>query len=111
MIESELSRKEKQRKAEEQEFLLAKEKQEQVSLTEADYRLEADATTAMLSHLEMQIEDGERKCSAIRYHAGTDADPKSRSNRKAPSDRQRRCQMAGDASGISNCLRNGVGRD
>lgn len=124
VIESELSRKEKQRKAEEQAFLLAKEKQEQVSLTEADYRLEADATTAMLSHLEMQIEDGkrnhftfesacfgERKCSAIRYHAGTDADPKSRSNRKAPSDRQRRCQMAGDASGISNCLRNGVGRD
>ena len=100
VIESELSGKEKQRKAEQQAFLLAKEKQEQVSLTEADCRLEADATTAMLSHLEMQIEDGkneiisafesacfgERKCSAIRYHAGTDADPKSRSNRKAPAD-------------------------
>lgn len=34
VIESELSGKEKQRKAEQQAFLLAKEKQEQVSLTE-----------------------------------------------------------------------------
>lgn len=61
VIESELSGKEKQRKAEQQAFLLAKEKQEQVSLTEADCCLEADATTAMLSHLEMQIEDGKMK--------------------------------------------------
>ena len=65
VIESELSRKEKQRKAEEQAFLLAKEKQEQVSLTEADYRLEADATTAMLSHLEMQIEDGKNEIISL----------------------------------------------
>ena len=65
VIESELSRKEKQRKAEEQAFLLAKEKQEQVSLTEADCRLEADATTAMLSHLEMQIEDGKNEIISL----------------------------------------------
>ena len=65
VIESELSRKEKQRKAEEQAFLLAKEKQEQVSLTEEDYRLEADATTAMLSHLEMQIEDGKNEIISL----------------------------------------------
>ena len=44
---------------------LAKEKQEQVSLTEADYRLEADATTAMLSHLEMQIEDGKNEIISL----------------------------------------------
>ena len=72
VIESELSRKEKQRKAEEQAFLLAKEKQEQVSLTEADYRLEADATTAMLSHLEMQIEDGKNEKLRI-YEADGDS--------------------------------------
>ena len=45
--------------------LLAKGKQEQVSLTEADYRLEADATTAMLSHLEMQIEDGKNEIISL----------------------------------------------
>ena len=65
VIESELSGKEKQRKVEEQAFLLAKEKQEQVSLTEADCRLEADATTAMLSHLEMQIEDGKNEIISL----------------------------------------------
>lgn len=65
VIESELSGKEKQRKAEQQAFLLAKEKQEQVSLTEADCCLEADATTAMLSHLEMQIEDGKNEIISL----------------------------------------------
>lgn len=34
-------------------------------MTEADYRLEADATTAMLSHLEMQIEDGKNEIISL----------------------------------------------
>ena len=65
VIESELSEKEKQRGTEQQEFLRAKEKQEQVSETEEDVQLEADATTAMLSHLEMQIEDGKNEIISL----------------------------------------------
>lgn len=34
-------------------------------MTEADCRLEADATTAMLSHLEMQIEDGKNEIISL----------------------------------------------
>jgi chromosome segregation protein len=61
IVEEEISKKEIQKQQEEENLLKWQEFRKQAAAEEADFKLEADATTALLTHLERQMEDGKNE--------------------------------------------------